>query len=1252
MESKNSTGTLDEWEFYIDTGGTFTDCLGRGSDGKEIRVKVLSRGSLTAKVEKILSDQEILLAPCADWPDQFPLGFRVILTDSDRTEVVVEQWNNQNKIIQFSAGIEKQFEEGQTLQLFSGLEAPLLAMSLILAREKIKQADCIIRMRLATTRCTNALLENSGQKPILVITKGFSDLLEIGDQRRIDLFDIIPQKRKSFAGPCVEVVERTDRAGRVLTIPDLSALEKQFQSLKNKGHTVAVVSFLHSYLNEENEKTVIHALQKIGFKTVIGSAKIYPFINWLPRCEASVLEGYLNPVLKEYLSHIREGLGANSQLLIMNSAGGLIGREQYRAIDSLVSGPAAGVVGASAVAKRAGVTQTINLDMGGTSTDVSRYSDCLSYQTSLEVGEAKLAGLALNIETVAAGGGSICRVEGGRLKVGPESASAYPGPACYGFGGPLCLTDVNLLLGRLDIKTFATPIEINAAQKKLDEWIDTSGLSKGELLSGFISIADDSMARAIRKISVEQGYDPADHALLCFGGAGGQHGCGVAQKLGITKILSPADSGLLSAYGLSMSNIERVVERTIHSGLDGSGLNALEEEITEAGFAQMGEYQSSAKLVRKTASVRMKGQDFGVEVDYEKSSEIKRLYEVKFDEIFGYFPNQERIQIYSLRFHFASPEPITEVEKFTDPQNTRPKEQFGKNFILVRDQLQPGDSIYGPGLVVDDFGSLWIEDGWQGSVGSKGSLVLEFDQSKSGSVKKPVIREELFASRFYCLVEEMGAQLKRTAISVNVRERLDFSCALLDRNGYLVANAPHIPVHLGALGLCVRETIKLFPELKSGDILITNHPQYGGSHLPDITVIAPVFSQDGELLCFVANRAHHSEIGGISPGSMPAGSTNLAEEGTVLSPTHLFKAGQSCMDKIAAIFSSGEFPTRQLGENIADLSAQVASLRQGITELKHLESLHSANVLHNQMKKLTQASAESCQSFFRDWGTGTLTSVQYLDDGDQLKLQISLSDGQATFDFSGTCTSRKDNLNATEAITQSVICYCLRLLINEDLPLNEGLLAPVKIIIPEGSILSPIFSQRIQDCPGVAGGNVEISQKLVDLIISAFDRVACSQGTMNNITFGNERFSHYETIGGGAGAMIGQDGTSAVQVHMTNTAITDPETLEARFPVRLLGFKIRKNSGGKGKWNGGDGIEREYIFEEQTNLSLLTQNRNTGADGIAGGGRGEPGEQIVVRENGKTEVISSIQSLLMNPGDRLILRTPGGGGAGNLEVQT
>ena len=1246
---KNSNKKAGRWDFFIDTGGTFTDCLGRGPNGKEKRVKVLSRGSLTCRLEKRVSDQEFLLNKETDLPEDFPNGFKVFFADREQSGSVVEQWDNNGKILRISGKIKPRCYSGDTIQLFSGWEAPLLAIRLILAREKIDQEDCFIQVRLATTRCTNALLEESGKKPLLFITKGFADLLEIGDQRRIGLFDLIPRKRKSFAGPSVEVKERTDRTGRVTIKPDLLNLVARARTLKDQGHQVAVVSFLNSFINDQNEKSVINELKKIGFKTIIGSANIHPFIKWLPRCESSVLEGYLQPIIEHYLSNIISGLGVDVQLLIMNSAGGLIAQEQYRAIDSLLSGPAAGVIGASEIGRRAGLGKFINLDMGGTSTDVSRFSDCLSYQSTLQIGEAKLAGLSLNIETVAAGGGSVCKVEYGRLKVGPESASSYPGPACYGFGGPLCLTDVNLLLGRLDEKSFPTPLVKKAAQVKLNDLVENSGYPEEELLSGFIALADECMSRAIRKISIEQGYDPSEHALLSFGGAGGQHACGVAQKLGVKKILSPLDSGLLSAYGLLMSRVERVVEKSIHRTISDSGLIQVEAELMESGLELMGDFKAHAQLIRKTVSVRMKGQDIGLDIDYQKVSEIKNLYEIRFQEIFGYLPKKERFQIYSLRFHFACPRADEEKEYFSELNESVFNEQRRENFIIARADLKFGDVLYGPSLVVDNFGTLWIEEGWCAIKGDKGSLLIEFIGLSKNLMNKAVICQELFASRFYCLVEEMGAQLKRTAISVNVRERLDFSCALLDHEGYLVANAPHIPVHLGAIGLCVRESIKLFSRLEDGDVIVTNHPYYGGSHLPDITVIAPVFNNRGELLCYLANRAHHSEIGGISPGSMPAGSQNLSEEGVVITPRHLFKAGQYCMDEMIEIFSNGEFPTRQLNENIADLLAQVASLRQGMKEMKTLEMNYSTSSLQKQMENLRLDSASNCECFLQNWGKAFLNSVQYLDDGDQLMLQISITNSRATFDFSGTSKSRKDNLNATEAITQSAICYCLRLLINKDLPLNEGLLQPIRIIIPTGSILSPIFADKAQDCPGVAGGNVEISQKLVDLILTAFGQVACSQGTMNNITFGNQAYSHYETIGGGAGAMIGQDGISAVQVHMTNTAITDPEILESCFPVRLLGFKIRKKSGGKGAWSGGDGIEREYIFEEEADLSLLTQNRKTGANGIDGGLVGQPGEQFLIRKNGKLEPLSSIHSVVMYKGDRLILRTPGGGGAGHLE---
>lgn len=1239
-----------DWDFFIDTGGTFTDCLGYGPNKQSKRVKVLSRGSLSARVERQISDSAIQLGKEVDWPDQFPVDFQVVTPLLHDSSLRVKKWDNQQKTLFFNRPLNDIRIDGETIELFSGWEAPLLAVRLILAREKITLDNCSVSVRLATTRCTNALLEKTGSKPLLFITAGFSDLLEIGDQRRIGLFDLIPRKRKSFAGPVIEVSERTERNGTRSGMTELENVFSRAKHFRESGCKVAVVSFLNSYINNENESILVKELEKLGFQMVIGSADIHPFIKWLPRCESAVLEAYLYPVLDEYLNNIIMGLGKFARLLVMNSAGGLIERHHYRAIDSLLSGPAGGVVGACSVAKRAGITKIINLDMGGTSTDVSRFSGSYSYQPSVEIAGAQLAGIALNIETVAAGGGSVCRVEDGRLIVGPESAGAYPGPACYGFGGPLSLTDVNLLLGRLDENRFPTPISKESAQAQLDRMAQNTGFSHQELLKGFLVLADDAMAMAIRKISVEQGYDPRDHTIVSFGGAGGQHVCGVAKRLGVTSVLSPADSGLLSAYGLSMSKIERIVECAVYGSHSDQELEKTETELAEQGFCQLEDYRDRAKVIRKTASVRMKGQESGLEIDYSNITQIKNLYEAKFLKVFGYQPTREKIEIYSIRIQIACDDPFSGIEEFGVSNERGNDKELLFPFILNRSELKCGECVNGPCLVVDDFGTLWVERGWRATKGSCGSLLIKLTNSGLSSGSQPIAQAELFKNRFYCLVDEMGAQLKRTALSVNIRERLDFSCALLDRNGYLVASAPHIPVHLGALGVCVRRVIKLFPRLESGDIFITNHPGFGGSHLPDITILAPVFSGYGKLLCFLANRAHHSEIGGITPGSMPAGAQSLSDEGVVIPPCYLFRGGQSCMNEIAEQLRSGVFPSRQIDQNLADISAQVASLRQGLEEMKSLEAQYSHSLLEEQMEVLRIDASKNCEAFLTSYGNCMLNSVQYLDDGDILKLQILIRDGYAEFDFSGTSQSRGDNLNATEAITLSAVCYCLRVLIGKELPLNEGLLEPIRLIIPQGSILSPDFSEKAHNCPGVAGGNVEISQKLVDLILNAFQQVACSQGTMNNISFGNQSFSHYETIGGGAGAMIGQNGTTAVQVHMTNTAITDPEILESSFPIRLLAFKVRESSGGSGTWCGGNGIEREYLFEEKATLSLLTQNRKTSPLGIGGGNSGQPGEQILIRQNGNHQALSSIESVIVCPGDRLILRTPGGGGAGEPEL--
>ena len=1231
------------WDFFIDTGGTFTDCLALTPEKEEIRVKVLSRSVLTAKIIKQVSKNELILSESADWPDNFPCGFSFMFSSMNQKKLEVKKWDREKRKLRLSDQIEIVGVENQTIELHSGWEAPILAIRLIFARRKEKFENNFIRVRLATTKCTNALLEETGETPILFITEGFSDLLSIGDQRRKDLFDLIPRKRKTFVRKCVEVRERTNKRGIVESTPDLEFIKSEGKKNLDKGHNVAVVSFLNSYLNNENEEIVSALLRKMGFSIVVESARNYPFAKWLTRSESAVMEAYLQPVLKEYLKNLSFGLGENSHLLIMNSSGGLVPNNIYRAVDSMLSGPAAGVVGASVVSRSAGLEKIINLDMGGTSTDVSRFTGKFSYQSLFQVGEAYMANLALDIETVAAGGGSICRIEDERLLVGPESAGSFPGPSCYGFGGPFCLTDVNLLLGRLEPKQFPTPISIVSAKNKLDELIGKSGLSEKELLLGFLAIADETMARAIRKISVEQGYDPTDHALVSFGGAGGQHICGVAEKLGINKILYPSDAGLLSAYGLSKSRMEHHVEKQLDIKLLNFDISKVEEKLVQEGMDQMSLYSSNVSVVRKTVSVRMKGQEEGLELDYECQEQIQELYARKFHEIFGYFNNSNVAEIYLLRIHFAVPEEKFGHEKF----QKKSSERTYRDETILRSSLNFGDSLDGPILVVDSFGTLWINDGWRGVVGTKGSILIEKIKNRRCLELKPLIRNELFKSRFLCMVDEMGVQLRRTSLSVNIRERLDFSCALLNEEGFLIANAPHIPVHLGALGICVRESVRHLSSIEPGDIIITNHPMYGGSHLPDITVFAPFFSEDHKLVGYLANRAHHAEIGGVLPGSMPSGTRNLSEEGVVIEPQYLFRKDISKMDDISKLLLSGRFPTRQINENMADISAQVASIRRGLVEIKKITSEYSVHEIKKQMKNIFEFSAECSEMFLKGFESKSFHSTQFFDDGDKLELKLKIRNGKAVFDFSGSSICREDNFNTTEAIVHSCVCYCLRTLISKNIPLNEGILNCVSIIIPKGTVLSPFFNSISGDgFPAVAGGNVEVSQKIVDLIMSAMGGVANSQGTMNNVTFGNSSFSHYETIGGGSGATIGSDGTSAVQVHMTNTSITDPEIIESSFPVRLNSFKIRKDSGGEGRWRGGDGIEREYYFEEKIKLSLLTQNRKHGPQGIVGGSCGMPGEQFLIRSNGESELLSDSVSVTVYPGDSLIIRTPGGGGAG------
>ncbi len=1082
------------WAIHVDTGGTFTDCITEAPDGEIFRAKVLSHGSLPGVVDEIIGSRSMRIKVPWRAPDDFPVGFTVLFPDLPDFRCKVSGYHASSGRIIVDEDLPIVSSSGEPVELVSGWEAPILAARLILAAQGVDLGQASVVMRLATTRCTNALLEGKGAPPVFFVTRGFPDLLRIGDQRRLGLFDLCPRKRQPLHGRVVEVNERLDRQGAVLEKLDPEDLRERVQPLLESGCRVAAISLLHSHLNPRHEEQLAEFLREMGFEVVTASANIRPFHKWLPRAESAVVEAYLTPVLNQYLGKVASEIEDGS-LHVMTSAGGLVGTESYRAIDSLLSGPAGGVVGAVAVSRRVGLDKVIALDMGGTSADVSRFDGDFDYSDRHAVGEALVSSLALRIETVAAGGGSHCWLDGDLLAVGPASAGARPGPACYGYGGPLCLTDVNLLLGRLDLSLFTVPVFPQESERRLAELLEGTGRAPEDVLLGFLEVADDLMAGAIRKISVREGYDPSEYALVAFGGAGGQHACGVAEKLGITQVLSPADAGLLSAYGLSRALLERIAERQVLKLLSVEQLFPIEDELREdalAALASEGIFVSDQAIRRKTAFIRYQGQDAALEIDYQELADLQALFEKRYTQVFGYLPSDCPLEVVSLRL-IASVDAASQEDETVPPsadvlEAAVPSGEFA---VFSRDKLVPGQRIEGPALVPDSFGTLFLKAGWRAGVGDQQSLLLERvpanRESAPPSHELGMAARELFANRFLTLADEMGAQLQRTALSINVKERLDFSCALLDQEGRLVANAPHVPVHLGALGVCVREIISKLPP-EPGDVLVSNHPAYGGSHLPDVTVLAPVHDELGQLVAFVANRAHHAEIGGIRPGSMSPEAGNLAEEGVVIPPTRLFRGGVSKVVEMADVFRQGPWPSRRPEENLSDLLAQVAAIRTGSNALEKLVREHGTATVAKHMTFLRERSASICRQFLARYDHAELHAEEHLDDGSKIVARIEIREGRAIFDFTGTSPRHPGNLNATDAIVRSAVVYVLRLLTEADVPLNEGFLDPVDILLTDDSLLAPRFFEDPALAPAVSGGNVEVSQRLVDTLLRAFDQ--------------------------------------------------------------------------------------------------------------------------------------------------------------------
>ncbi|GAB2544661.1 hydantoinase B/oxoprolinase family protein [Spirosoma aerophilum] len=1276
------------YQIWIDTGGTFTDGLALDDSGTTHRTKVLSSSQLRGQ---LLNGK--LIAP---WLTTAIFdGYQIRIVETGETYTITSLQTNGELLL------DRPLETGQktlTVELFTGEEAPVLAARL-LTQTPVNQPFPELEMRLGTTKGTNALLERKGGRVALLVTKGFKDLLIIGTQQRPNLFQLAIPPAEVLYDSVLEVDERMTADGQILTPLSEQAIAGLLEEIRQLEPDAIAVSLLNSYRNPIHERQLERALNDAGFLYITLSTNVSTAPQYVPRTQTALVDAYLTPVMRSYLDNVQRQLGggpaSRRSVRIMTSAGGLVRADLFQPKDSLLSGPAGGVIGASEVANGILLSRTnaadskmlldttgiLTLDMGGTSTDVARIQGRLDYRYSTKIGPFDLQLPSLAIETVAAGGGSICWFDGTQLRVGPQSAGASPGPACYNARQPtgdapvLTITDINLLLGKLHPKQFGIPVFPDNAQVALDaivRQIDAAGsvMSPLSVLRGFEHIANETMAGAIRKISVARGFDPKEYSLLVFGGAGGLHGCAIARLLGMEQLILPFDGGLLSAYGIGQANIERMASQTVLQSLPAveASLPDLCQRLIETTIDLLRQdVGPDVAIDTKSIAVflRLTGQEATVEVPF--SNQLAIDFEQKYQRLYGHFPTDANgqtrpIEVESVRVLVSTVRDEWPVSGLpTSHRHAVPAFETDTYPAYDWAQLQEGDTFRGPALLLNTTSSAFIEPGWRLIVRSDKNALVDYiaDIEEPGETESnEVIQLELFTQRFRAIAEEMGVQLQRTAFSVNVKERLDFSCALLNANAELVANAPHIPVHLGSLGVCARlvlEKITLGP----GDVVITNHPKYGGSHLPDVTLLSGVFSDEEpgispQLIGYVINRAHHAEIGGKVPGSMPPDAVSLIEEGVVLEPMYVVKAGEFLWQGtsgLSAHFTNSPYPTRALAENQADIEAALASLKSGETALQTLVKQYGLTTVQHYMSRLQQAATNAILTVLEPLNGQIFAAEESLDDGHKICVNIRVAHSRITFDFSGTSGVHPNNLNANISILYSAVLYVLRLWCDKDIPLNEGLMAPVDLILPESSFLNPVFPDVAADCPAVVGGNTEVSQRLVDTLLKALELAACSQGTMNNFLFGKSTdspnpFGYYETIGGGAGATVGANGRSAVHQHMTNTKLTDPEELERRYPVRLHQFSIRAGSGGSGQWRGGDGIVREIEFLEPVQATLLSQHRVIPPYGLHGGDAGATGQQTLMYADGREESLPGIFTRPMQAGERIRIETPGGGGVG------
>ena len=1205
-KDEQTSAEMGAWQFWIDRGGTFTDVVARTPEGKLVTHKLLSENPGRYEDAALQSMRDML-----------------------------------------------------------GLAA----------NEKIP-AEVVDAVKMGTTVATNALLERKGDRTALLITRGFKDALRIGYQNRPHLFSrriILPDLLYESV---VEIDERYTAEGEEIIPVDLDGARSSLETAYNDGIASVAIVFMHGYRYHEHENAVAALARDIGFTQVSVSHEVSPLMKLVGRGDTTVVDAYVSPILRRYVDRMASDLG-QGRLMFMQSNGGLADARFFQGKDSILSGPAGGVVGAVRTAGVAGFEKIISFDMGGTSTDVAHFKG--DYERSFEtlVAGVRMRAPMMRIHTVAAGGGSILHFDGLRYRVGPDSAGADPGPASYRRGGPLTVTDANLMAGKIQPRFFPKlfgasgnqSLDAEVAAEKFEELAQIIEKATGDertpvqVAEGFLKIAVDNMANAIKRISIQRGYDVTEYTLNCFGGAGGQHACLVADALGMKRVFIHPFAGVLSAYGMGLADLSVMRERAVEAILSDELVAELNETLGgletdgKAEIVRQGAESSTIRVLHKV-HLRYEGTDSPLVVDFADRARMVDAFEQVHQQQYGFIAPEKEHIVEAVMVEVIGGAPEVSDSELEASAADGPAEALAEvetymngaarlTRVHDRERLRPGTRLLGPAIIIDANATTVVEPGWAVEISQYNHMILarvepRAGQGTVGTESDPVMLE-VFNNLFMSIAEQTGVVLRNTSYSVNIKERLDFSCAVFDREGGLVANAPHIPVHLGSMS----ESVKTIAEqrrgtIEPGDVFMLNTPYNGGTHLPDITVITPVFDRAGEdILFYVASRGHHAEIGGITPGSVPPNSQHIDEEGVLIDNFQLVAGNRLLEAETEELFTTAPYPTRNFRHNLADLKAQIAANEKGVQELRKMVEHFGLNVVHAYMKHV-QDNAEECVRRV----LGALKDGSYcyeMDSGAKICVSIAVDRDarEATVDFTGTSPQLHSNFNAPSAVCMAAVLYVFRLMVDDDIPLNNGCLKPLKVIIPPGSMLNPSYPAA------VVAGNVETSQAITDTLLGALGIMGASQGTMNNFTFGNSSgYQNYETICGGAGAGPRFEGTSAVHTHMTNTRATDPEILEWRFPVLLESFSIRQGSGGAGSHRGGDGIIRRVRFREPMTAAIVSGHRRIAPYGMAGGRPGLIGRNYIERSDGAIQMLSGADQADMNPGDVFVIETPGGGGYG------